>query len=299
MQYTQLSRRSAGVKLSDIDWERQYLTFIPVVDTSFKWAQRATSGTLEYSTNEGQTWVTIANGQSTPTITAGSKVLWRGNLKPNTTSNNGGVGTFSASGNYNACGNTMSLLFYDNYYNSKLNSAEYNYALRRLFYKDIYILSAPLLPATTLVTYCYNQMFNGCTSLTTPPKLPATTLVDRCYSSMFHSCTSLTTAPELPATTLANSCYASMFYRCTSLVTAPKVLPATTLANSCYYNMFYRCTKLNYIKCLATDISASGCLDDWVRSVASSGTFVKATGMTKWPTGASGIPEGWTVVDNS
>ena len=325
MQYTQLSRRSAGVKLSDIDWEKQYLTFIPVVDTTFSWAQRATSGTLEYSTNEGQTWVTIANGESTPTITAGSKVIWRGNLKPNTTSKNGGVGTFSASGNYNAYGNTMSLLFYDNYYNSKLNSAEYNYALRRLFYKDIYILSAPLLPATTLVTYCYNQMFYGCTYLTTAPELPATTLAEKCYSDMFHSCTSLTTAPELPATTLAincyssmfhsctslttvpelpattlaDRCYASMFYRCTSLVTAPKVLPATTLAISCYYNMFYLCTKLNYIKCLATDISASGCLDNWVHSVASSGTFVKATGMTKWPKGESGIPTGWTIVDNA
>ena len=164
MQYTQLSRRSALVKSSDIDWEKQYLTFIPVVDTTFNWAQRATSGTLEYSTNDGQTWVTIANGESTPTITAGSKVIWRGNLKPNTTSNNGGVGTFSASGNYNAYGNTMSLLFYDNYYNSQLNS-EYNYAFSYLFQNDTHILDAPELPATTLSKRCYTRMFYGCSSL--------------------------------------------------------------------------------------------------------------------------------------
>ena len=55
--------------------------------------------------------------------------------------------------------------------------------------------------------YCYNGMFNGCTSLTTAPELPATTLANNCYSMMFWNCTSLTQAPELPATTLAERCY--------------------------------------------------------------------------------------------
>ena len=36
--------------------------------------------------------------------------------------------------------------------------------------------------------YCYNQMFNGCTSLTTAPELPATTLASSCYSDMFNGC---------------------------------------------------------------------------------------------------------------
>lgn len=65
--------------------------------------------------------------------------------------------------------------------------------------------------------YCYNEMFDGCTSLTTAPELPATTLGKYCYYSMFRGCTSLTTAPELPATTLADSCYHGMFYNCISL----------------------------------------------------------------------------------
>ena len=114
---------------------------------------------------------------------------------------------------------------------------------------------------------------------------------------MFEGCTSLTTAPKLPATTLTKYCYASMFYNCTSLTTAPE-LPATTLAESCYEYMFRDCTKLNYIKMLATDISASDCLRSWVSSVASSGTFVKHPDMTTLPTGSSGIPNGWTVVNN-
>ena len=34
-------------------------------------------------------------------------------------------------------------------------------------------------------------MFQGCTSLTTAPELPATTLVSNCYNNMFQGCTNL------------------------------------------------------------------------------------------------------------
>ena len=86
-------------------------------------------------------------------------------------------------------------------------------------------------------------MFLDCASLTQAPALPATTLTTQCYYQMFRGCTSLTQAPYLPATTLAQSCYASMFYGCTSLTKEP-LLPATTLADSCYQQMFYGCTSL-------------------------------------------------------
>ena len=61
--------------------------------------------------------------------------------------------------------------------------------------------------------------------------------------------------------------------------------------------MFNGCTKLNYIKMLATDISATDCLYNWVTGVSHIGTFVKDPNMTSLPTGASGIPTGWTVQD--
>ena len=78
------------------------------------------------------------------------------------------------------------------------------------------------------------------------------------------------------------------------------VLPATTLKKQCYYNMFYGCSKLNYIKCLATDISAQNCTTNWLAKAgtAISGThiFVKAAGFEGWPTNSnSGIPDRWTV----
>lgn len=160
------------------------------------------------------------------------------------------------------------------------------------------LTTAPELPATTLKGYCYDSMFSGCTSLTTAPELPATKLDSWCYEDMFSDCHSLTTAPELPATTLIYGCYSGMFNNCTKLTTAP-TLPATTLANYCYNGMFSYCNKLNYIKMLATDISARDCLYNWVKNVSPTGTFVKHPNMTSLPTGDSGIPEGWTVINNS
>ena len=87
-----------------------------------------------------------------------------------------------------------------------------------------------------------------------------------------------------------------MFQYCNSLTTAPE-LPATTLAKSCYSSMFECCNALNYIKMLATDISATDCLSSWVYSVSKTGTFIKNAAMTSLPTGESGIPSGWTVQD--
>lgn len=190
-----------------------------------------------------------------------------------------------------------------------------------MFYSCKGLTSAPALPATTLAAGCYSSMFQGCASLTTASALPATTLAQECYADMFSGCSSLTTAPSLPATALANGCYFRMFYLC-HLTTAPAlpattlepncyahmfeacsylhtapVLPATTLADYCYQEMFRVCYGLNNITMLAEDISATGCLSNWVQAVAGSGTFTKSANMTTLPTGNSGIPTGWTVVD--
>ena len=157
----------------------------------------------------------------------------------------------------------------------------------------------PTLPATTLAPSCYANMFNGCTSLTSVPSnyLSTTTLLtEGCYRGMFNGCTSLTSAPALPATTLTQYCYRDMFTDCTSLTSAPE-LPATTLTQLCYFQMFSDCSSLNNITMLAEDISASNCLGNWVSGVAATGTFTKSANMTTLPTGNSGIPDNWTVVD--
>lgn len=161
----------------------------------------------------------------------------------------------------------------------------------RMFRKCTNLTTAPSLPADTLKTNCYCAMFLDCANLTGAPSLPAVVLAKNCYRGMFQECSALVTAPSLPATVLADSCYRSMFYHCTSLVKAP-LLPAKILKSQCYWNMFTGCSSLNYVKCLATDISAE-CTSNWLSGVATTGTFVRNS-KTTWSSNASGIPSGWT-----
>ena len=56
---------------------------------------------------------------------------------------------------------------------------------------DITSLISFDLEHTTLAAYCYNNMFYGCTGLTSAPELPATTLAANCYRNMFYGCTKL------------------------------------------------------------------------------------------------------------
>ena len=165
---------------------------------------------------------------------------------------------------------------------------------------------APELPAMTLANDCYNQMFARCTSLTTAPELPATTLAEKCYFQMFIACTGLTTTPsELPATTLANNCYNQMFNACSGITASP-VLPAPSLVVGCYSQMFKDCGHLKYVKCLATDISATDaggkkCTWEWFYHTPNNSgcTFIKDSTMNDWTRDTDGIPSNWTVYDDT
>lgn len=157
-------------------------------------------------------------------------------------------------------------------------------------------LPTDYLSATVMADNCYEDMFMKCHNLINAPELSATALADNCYDGMFRECTSLVTAPSLPATTLKIYCYSQMFMGCTSLHNAPELL-APTLVSQCYSQMFEGCSKLNYIKMTATDIASSTApLMNWVKDVAIDGTFVK-NASTTIPTGTSGIPQYWDVID--
>ena len=244
------------------DYSKDYLTFVAKEDGTFK----LSTNTVSYSTDDGETWTELAANTVSPTITAGNKIMWKGTITP---SSSNGVGTFSATGNFDVQGNVMSLLYGDNY-KDQTDLAGKTYAFYQLFYNNRKVVNAEnlSLPATTLASYCYKNMFQSCTRLTTAPVLPATTLVNYCYQNMFSGCTSLVTAPELPATTLKDYCYSNMFRVCTSLVTAPK-LPATTLATYCYYYMFYGCTSLTTAPELPATILTYSCYDSMFQGCTS------------------------------
>ena len=249
-----------------VDYSKEYLTFTALEnDMTVSFNKKASAGTLNYSLDEGNTWTELTD--TTPYINSGEKIIFKGNMTPVSYS---GIGIYSTTKNFNVSGNIMSLLYGDDFV-GQIDLTGRDFAFRYLF--------------------------SGCTVVNAKDLiLPATTLANNCYERMFQDCKSLTSAPVLPATTLAEDCYSCMFYNCKSLTSAPE-LPATTLADWCYSYMFQGCSSLNYIKMLATDISANKCLNDWVSNVSPTGTFVKNKNATWNITGTSGIPSGWTVVE--
>ena len=225
---------------------------------------------LQYSKDK-KTWTTITlKGTNTIPMNSGERVYFRndsGAFNWYKKARDKFYTQIKCSNNHKVGGNINSLLDYNNY-----NVSITPYCFFSLFYENKYLTDA-------------NELIFSKTSL-----------ASHCYQDMFYGCTSLTTAPELPATTLAYNCYDGMFYGCNSLTTAPE-LPAKTLAESCYYYMFQNCASLNSITVYADDISALNCTTNWLSNVASSGTF-RNLGSATYPTGASGIPSGWTEVKN-
>ena len=57
--------------------------------------------------------------------------------------------------------------------------------------------------------------------------------------------------------------------------------------------MFFGSQKINYVKCLATDISATDCLTDWLDGTMLLGTFITAENKPAYESGTSGIPSDW------
>ena len=337
------------VYFNPYDYSKVYLTFVALEDGTFtfRMSEKLTTAavpSMSYSTDNGKTWTTVQNIDNkavtvtTPTITSGNKVLWKSNavqysINPDPyPGGNMGQSSFSSTSTYNIEGNIMSLMYGDDFkgktsFKTPISNGYRAGTFCQLFtnnqniisvdhlvlpattleircYEEMFkgctsLTTAPVLPATTLVgDNSYSSMFEGCTSLTTAPELPATTLGIRCYESMFKGCTSLTTAPVLPATTLEIECYVSMFSGCTSLTTAPELL-ATTLTNRCYEAMFKGCTKLNYIKAMFITTPSASYASNWVNGVAATGTFVKNSAATWNVRGVNGIPSGWTITTAS
>ncbi|MDO4957238.1 MAG: fimbrillin family protein [Bacteroidales bacterium] len=209
---------------------------------------------LEYSIDGGP-W--ILWDYSPVKVETGHKISFRGDNPRGFSKAYNIYSGFETSSSVIVDGNIMSIVSKNNY--SSLKTIPASWCFYRLF-REGYLLKAPLLPATTLASRCYESMFEGCEFLHQAPALPATTLAPSCYKSMFKGgCTrNFIEAPALPATTLAYSCYESMFEGCTRLTQAP-VLPATTLESSCYYSMFEGCTNLVEAPALPATTLASYC----------------------------------------
>ena len=270
-------------------YENDYLTFRARTAGKVYWHSNGSgqAKTIDYSLNGG-TWTSItATDTSTYfNVAANDVVRFRGtNLsyaKDKSNYSGFGQGEHGTTGQstYDSDaaevdieGNIMSLVYGDNFVGqTAFNGGTYNFCS---IFKKLKVVSAENLV------------------------LPALTLRDHCYRAMFSWCTMLTKAPELPATTLATYCYWYMFEEC-AITTAPDLLFETFVNYSCG-SMFTNCRSLNFIKCMAIDgFSATNCKQNWVQGVASSGTFVKDSGVSvsTWTTGPGGIPKNWLVYDD-
>lgn len=268
--------RNVAIIASDIpdtgSTESDYLTFTIIIPGTIQWI--GNHKTIEYSKNNGE-WVNIESknpteGISSISVESGDILRFRGNNNEYS----GNVFVTSDGASIIVGGNIMSLIYGDSF------------------------SGATSFPENT--TNNFEELFNNCTGLTDASQLvlPVTGLTENCYEGLFAGCTSLVAAPQLPATTLASYCYLMMFAGCENLTTAPDLL-APVLSNNSYWGMFMYCSKLNYVKCLATDISAASCTSNWLQDVNTTGTFIKSSSMTNWTTGKNGIPSGWTVQNAS
>ena len=167
-----------------------YLEFVSSTDMTITPKHTNPGVTLQYSLN-ATTWTTIASGETTPSA---SVIYFRGSA----------TGTKSL---FTNSATTNAWIF------TGATNLEVNGDITMLI-QDILGGKVSDIP---LADYCYQNMFNGCTSLIKAPNLPSTTLADSCYSAMFIGCSSLITPPALPATTLVSNCYNNMFSGCTNI----------------------------------------------------------------------------------
>lgn len=151
---------------------------------------------------------------------------------------------------------------------------------------------------------CYCGMFQNCKALTSIPSELTSNLTSfngwQTYMDMFNGCTNLTgklPAGLLPAETATSYCYQRMFKDTgiTGMEDGSMALKTFAGSGCCSY-MFAGCKNLASVYCVATNPSTSY-TNEWLKGagidVQGEKTFTQKTGVT-WPSGVSGIPEGWT-----
>ena len=260
---------------------------------------------VSYSVDDGRTWVKTNNSNSsvvitTPSLTAGEKVYWKGNaikmaIPTGTTaaSRNNNSSIFSSTCQYDVSGNLLSLLFEDNFDDDSTHSLSgKDYCFANMFFNGLCKdCSSLIISENDVSSYCFYQTFYG-SGITKTPQLPATTLADFCYNNTFNGCRSLTGSCVLPAKILTNSCYFSAFR--SSGIQSIEIIGENSNVTNCLRQVLRDASSCNYIKLMANPTLSNS--TEFSRNVAASGIFVKHIDATWTTTGYDGVPTGWTVI---
>jgi hypothetical protein len=156
------------------------------------------------------------------------------------------------------------------------------------------------LPSSSVQYRSYQNMFRGCTSLREGPLIKATSIAEQGLQSMFEDCSNLEYIPSYSGivTSMGSQNFETMFKGCSKLTRGIDLTSANFggAFGANYRYMFSGCTSLNYIKCLISSPSTSY-TENWTVGVSNKGTFVRKPNV-EWPRGTSGVPYGWTIVDD-
>lgn len=233
---------------------------------------------ISYSLDMGTTWTSFSKADlqtdrviTTPTISKGNYVLWKGVCKRlSNTTNNGSI--FSSSGLFSVSGNPFSLIYGDDYASATADKDWFTFTYM-LYRSKVYSATNLKINMASVKPGAYYYMFRECADLVLPPKE--------------ISCTSFTEGDR--------GQFEGMFYDCGSLGESP-VINVPTLPKNALKVAFQYCTNIKKVTLLATDISHSNCLQDWLANVCASGTIIKRSTVTL-SSGASGVPTGWATQD--
>lgn len=235
-----------------------YLCFTALEDGTFSLAIPASVDTnylnsMSYSLDEGETWVKTDNNSTaititTPTVTAGNKVLWKGDGIALSKNSWADCSVFSSTKTCNISGNLFSLVYGDKCTKLGKNIPASGWAMR-LFQSikcvDVHELE---LPAINLLQYAYRFLFNSCTSLVNAGFVLPTesTNVGNIYDNMFAGCSKLEIPPIIKLKTSASFAFTNMFYNCKALVTIPN-FDFEIGGYQAFSGTFSGCTALKYI----------------------------------------------------
>lgn len=278
---------------------------------------------IDYSTDNGSTWTTVAltgqtGGTTATTMDSGDEVLLRhvGDMPHR------GL-TVRCDSIFSVKGNTASLVYGDNFAGRSLSNSSLSYlfynartltdasnlviyntvkSMEGMFYNCDRLLTVPNLEKfTSAGASSMNGMFYNCAALVTSPNLSNIESVGASgMQNMFHGCSSLATPPNLSKVkSVGYGGMYGMFSNCTSLTTTPNFTNVTSAGENAFYFCFDNCTALTraYAPTI-TDWTSNACPTSyWLYGVAANGTLYANSSIASmipindW----SGCPSGWTV----
>lgn len=173
-----------------------------------------------------------------------------------------------------------------------------NNSCSQMYYGCTHLTKTAAMTVDDAENSAFWGMYQGCTLLTDADNITINSFSGtNICQNMFRQCSSLVDKiPTINASSITNGCFTYMYYQCSNLTKAHS-FPALTLLPTCY-SFMYHSTKVNYIKMIATDISANNCLLNWVYGVPNNNSciFVKNINATWTNIGDSAVPTRWKVI---